>query len=925
MGCCCGTARHGRHPRATSGIGDIYVNTRHIAPVVARVLLFFAIAWPLALAPASAHAEEAAQYELDIAAQELGSALVEYGIQTGNDVLFRDRDVAGKATDGVSGLHSEAAAIRLLLADSGVQYRQNSDGTLLVGQALIAEATTGRTGTSAPVQPDPDSQPTAAQPDGDAAGSDEAGFEFEEVIVVTGSNLSGVTDRFSSSTSVSREDIELQGLVSVEDVVGTLPQNFGGSVSLDNSGGDNVNGSGSTGINLRGLGVESTLVLLNGRRVAAGGNRGNFVDVSAIPVAAIERVEVVADGASAIYGSDAVAGVVNFILRDDYEGAETQLNYDTVSDGGGGVLRVAQTLGFATDRANGMVSYQYSKTDSLDAVDKGFVPDEPQPNLLTPESEIHSLFASAGVELTDQLRLSGDLYYNDRRSTQTTSADFGFAVFTNDIEVESEQLGVTAALDYKWTENWSAELVGTYSESELTNDTFQLFFSGVASRPSTYENVSVDAIVRGKLASFSDESSQLAIGAHYRTEEVDRFIFFDSAVFGSFFTEQTDQSRDVTAIFAELYTPFVTEADGIPGVERLALTIALRHEDYDDVGSSTDPKIGLLWSPVAGFTVRGTYGTSFRAPSIFQVNDDYEALIANYLDPTTGMGVPAAELTGSTSDLDPEESESWSLGFDWSPEQIEGLSVSATYFNIDYDGRLGQARSFVNPDGLIDGFTGTPNRGVAAGELQALLNGATQVIQIGDVSTPPGPTIPLDSVAVVLDKRLINLQEARISGFDVALAYEVEVGAGRISSFINGTVLDRFDERLTSALPEEDRLDTFFEPNSLRLRAGVQWSHRVLTAGVYANHTGSYEDDRTGSDFSVDSWTTFDASMQFNLEQLFGSPLLDGTRVSVAVRNVANEDPPDIILGIPFDSRFFDATNSDPYGRRLGITVTKTW
>ena len=103
-----------------------------------------------------------------------------------------------------------------------------------------------------------------------------------------------------------------------------LPQNLSAGVGQQNFG---VPGSGQditqygAGINLRGLGQRATLVLINGRRVAPS-DTGSFVDVSMIPITAIERVEVVTDGASAIYGSDAVGGVVNFILRDDFRGIE---------------------------------------------------------------------------------------------------------------------------------------------------------------------------------------------------------------------------------------------------------------------------------------------------------------------------------------------------------------------------------------------------------------------------------------------------------------------------------------------------------------------------------------------------------------------------------------------------------------------------
>jgi len=117
-----------------------------------------------------------------------------------------------------------------------------------------------------------------------------------------------------------------------------IPQNFNGGASESTvisvtGGGNAVNTVAGTGVNLRGLGNDSTLVLVNGHRVAPGNLFGNFVDISSIPLYAVERVEVVTDGASAIYGSDAVGGVVNIILGRNLDGAETRARYGRVTNG----------------------------------------------------------------------------------------------------------------------------------------------------------------------------------------------------------------------------------------------------------------------------------------------------------------------------------------------------------------------------------------------------------------------------------------------------------------------------------------------------------------------------------------------------------------------------------------------------------------
>jgi outer membrane cobalamin receptor len=126
------------------------------------------------------------------------------------------------------------------------------------------------------------------------------------------------------------------------------------------------------GVNLRGLGSDATLVLVNGHRLSPTG-AGNFVDISQIPVGAIDRIDVVTDGSSAIYGSDAVGGVVNIRLRNDFDGAETRLQYGSMADGGPDEYGVEQT--FRSEErpyfANEFAQHLTKKTAILPQADVG--------------------------------------------------------------------------------------------------------------------------------------------------------------------------------------------------------------------------------------------------------------------------------------------------------------------------------------------------------------------------------------------------------------------------------------------------------------------------------------------------------------------------------------------------------------------------
>jgi iron complex outermembrane receptor protein len=145
-----------------------------------------------------------------------------------------------------------------------------------------------------------------------------------ERATITGSNIQRVDQESVAPVEIiTREQIERSGRPTIADVIRTIPANLGGSYSESFT---NSFAPGAAGISLRGLGQKTTLVLLNGRRVAGYGFAQNlqetFVDLNAIPTSAIDRVEILKDGASAIYGSDAIAGVINIILRRDYKGIE---------------------------------------------------------------------------------------------------------------------------------------------------------------------------------------------------------------------------------------------------------------------------------------------------------------------------------------------------------------------------------------------------------------------------------------------------------------------------------------------------------------------------------------------------------------------------------------------------------------------------
>lgn len=292
----------------------------------------------------------------DIAAQPLSSALSEFARQARINALYFSDDLRGLSAPTLRGSYTRQQALDLLLARSGYNARINGGNLVLVQE-----------------------QTTRPQREGAASGAEtaqldasESAEEPPEEIVVTGTRIRGAVPAGANLLSIDRTDIEESGRTSVQDLLQTLPQVFPGSqgelTQLNSTAPGNNIALGST-VDLRGLGSDATLTLLNGRRLAPAG-LGNFVDISAIPLAAIERVEVLADGASATYGSDAVGGVVNILLRRNLERPETAVRYGAAD----GMDEIGFSHVMGADWAQGslIAGYEYRHRDALAAADRDF-------------------------------------------------------------------------------------------------------------------------------------------------------------------------------------------------------------------------------------------------------------------------------------------------------------------------------------------------------------------------------------------------------------------------------------------------------------------------------------------------------------------------------------------------------------------------
>ena len=202
--------------------------------------------------------------------------------------------------------------------------------------------------------------------------------EVLERVEITGSRIKRIEAETAAPVQIlTRDDIERTGKQTIQEVLRSITADSTGSIPSSFSNGF---ASGSAAVSLRGLGVNSTLVLVNGRRMSTYGladdGTRTFVDLNSLPLDAIERVEVLKDGASAIYGADAVGGVVNVILRKNYAGAAMGASYGQTGDSDGKQIRITGSYGIGnidTDKYNGFISLEWQSTDNIWSRDRGFI------------------------------------------------------------------------------------------------------------------------------------------------------------------------------------------------------------------------------------------------------------------------------------------------------------------------------------------------------------------------------------------------------------------------------------------------------------------------------------------------------------------------------------------------------------------------
>ena len=642
--------------------------------------------------------------------------------------------------------------------------------------------------------------------------------------------------------------------------------------------------------------------------------------MSSIPLSALEHLEVLSDGASAIYGSDAVAGVVNLVTRRAFEGAQT-IRHGRSTDGGAGQYTGSQLLGHSWSSGNILFDYEYDDQQGLDASQRSWIGPESGPYSLMPENRRNSAFLTAKQNAGAFTTLSFDALYSARDflSQGIQLSTSGFVPNSESASGHADFLWTAATIDRTGGENWQASATGTYSSVTQTRSAvdFTRAVNGGQFNSALFANSyvsGVEASASGSVVDLPGGSARLSIGGEVCSES------FKNTVPSIEPLAPVSKSRTDLSIYSEAIVPIFGTEYSYPGVRRLELSLAYRLDSYAHFGTSYNPKAGWLWEPATGIAVRGTYGTSFKAPLLSQLDAPptaYTTLLPGTLP--DGKPTDLLVINGGNESLKSETSQSITLGIDRTPLRWPGFTGSITFFDISYDNRIQfqniRAQPLLSQPQLI-----------ALGSLNPSLDAVVPYFE-GPEFQQDGARLGPAGVSAIVDNRLANTASTVERGTRWDGRYSRDVGPGKLAFSLAAVYLGVDRTQPLSDFPETNVVNTTGEPPKFRLQSGISWKWRALSSSLTVNHTGVYQNTLVDPAQEVSSWTTEDLMLSYSPS---GMTLFSRFSVVLNVQNIFNRRPP--FLAIPpgeiavgRSAVPFDGTNATAVGRYLAVDLRAGW
>jgi len=936
------------------------------------------------VAVATASPAMAQTRQFNVPAQSASRGIPTFARQAGVQIIASGNAVSGRRTNAVRGNYSVQEGLRLLLNGTGLVADGGAGGIIAIraGQSPVGES---------------------------QAGSAAAADESADVVVV-GTRIPGRQEGPVARVVLSHAQIAQLGATNVADVLGYLPQQPFSNEDRFQSGGFRT-------VRLRGLGVGTTLVLINGRRTVTSALNavGSAFDLNTIPLSAVDRIEILTDSASAVYGADAVGGVVNIVLNRDIGGPRLEL-YHGGSEGGGEENRVSAAVGMSEGRLSVNASFDYynrayllgeerDRSANQDfrrfggadfrvqtanpgnicavsgnlpglsapcaAVPVGstgvgltpasFVATAGQTNLestgrfgsLIPKSERYGATVTADFRVSDRLSFFGEFmwsYNEDARlfapaalPNLTVPASNAFNPFGVPVRINYLLTGIGPIQDTAKSEttrfvagvrgrvgSWDWEAYGLKVDGVARFRTFNqtlnvtnVFAALASSVPSTALNVFQDgpggsetllaslltpittnrfrsngrqfgAQLRGRLFALPGGDALAVVGGEVRRESVDI----------SAGTIIVAPSRNGQSVFAELRLPFVSANSTFVALRGLTVSLAGRYDHYEDFGNSFNPQVGVELRPVSGLLLRGAYSTSFRAPSLFQLYAPRTSRPITFQDPNRNNAITTFTfISGGNLDLEPEESESWSVGIVLTPLAEHSVRIAGTYWSITQDLRI----QTLNANLLLANESLFPDR---------VVRGPRSASDIA--ANIPGPLLSLDGSS-------INYGSLKTSGIDISASASFDLRTFRLTPNVAVTWVDRYVVADLPGTPAVDRVGVANSQGTVPewiAVASLVASTSTFDLSATVRYVSSYDDVNTlgaTTGRRVGSTAVVDVQSSMNLQRIFPNVGLGQANLRFGIRNLFNLQPPFATAG---GAAGYDPTQGNLRGRFAYVSLT---
>ncbi len=350
--------------------------------------------------------------------------------------------------------------------------------------------------------------------------------------------------------------------------------------------------------------------------------------------------------------------------------------------------------------------------------------------------------------------------------------------------------------------------------------------------------------------------------------------------------------------------------------------MADRAERYSDFGTTNNPQVGVIWKPVSDLSIRGTYGTSFKAPTLSELNPvpAQVGLIPGFVFSPSPGGTPnALSVDGGNPNLKPEKATAWTAGLDFKSSVIDGLTAKLTFYDIVFKDEIVDASQLVS---LLNEFADETvlgpeivQRNPPRSLIQRLISEPTYLNPLN---------IDPSTVGAVLDNRSLNLSTDKTRGLDFGVGFSTNVDAYRVGTGIDGTYIFAFKNQFSSSAPVASFLNTTYNPVDLKFRARALVTRGPWSTGVYMNFTNAYRNTNVTPNGHVSSWTTADAIVSYE----FGSAGIPfrGVSATLSIVNLTNRAPPYVLNpDVLYSPISYDGANANALGRYVSLLLQKHW